>query len=60
MQYYHVSHRKLREGTILTLGVYGERIRRHDFVEEKYATYIKEELFEASLKHYMNMFKRKS
>ncbi|CAA6813249.1 MAG: Unknown protein [uncultured Aureispira sp.] len=47
MEYYHVSNRKLREGTILTLGVYGERIRRHDFVEQKYATYIKEEIFEA-------------
>lgn len=56
MKYYHVSHRKLREGTILTLGVYGERIRRHDFVEQKYPTYIKEEIFEAvRLAHYADL-----
>lgn len=56
MNYYHVSHRKLREGTILTLGVYGERIRRHDFIEEEYTTYIKEEIFEEiRLAHYKNL-----
>ncbi|BDS10312.1 DUF2441 domain-containing protein [Aureispira anguillae] len=47
MKFYHVSHRKLREGTILTIGVYGERIRRHDFVKDYYSTYIKEEIFES-------------
>ncbi|WMX12863.1 MULTISPECIES: hypothetical protein [unclassified Aureispira] len=52
MNYYHVSHRKLREGTILTLGVYGERIRRHDSIEKEYATYIKEEIFEAIRVHH--------
>lgn len=47
MKFYHVSHRDLREGTILTLGAYGERIRRHDFIKNAYSTYIKEEIFEA-------------
>ncbi len=47
MKYYHVSKRILREGTILTVGVYGERIRRHDYIENQYKTYIKEEIFES-------------
>jgi hypothetical protein len=44
--YYHVSTRELRINTILTQGIYGERIRRHDTVSENYAKYIQEELFE--------------
>ena len=47
MKYYHVSKRILREATILTVGVYGERIRRHDYIENQYKTYIKEEIFES-------------
>jgi hypothetical protein len=47
MLYYHVSRRELRLNTILTTGVYGERIRRPDFVENHYATHLKEEIFEA-------------
>lgn len=45
--FYHVSPNRLTEETILTIGIYGERIRRHNFIEENYATYIKEEIFEA-------------
>ena len=52
MKFYHVSNRELREGTILTVGVYGERIRRHDFIEEQYKTYIKEEIFETIREQY--------
>lgn len=56
MKFYHVSHRKLREGTILTIGVYGERIRRHDFIENEYPTYIKEEIVEAiRANHYAHL-----
>lgn len=33
--------------TILTKGVYGENIRRPDFVEQHYTTHLKEEIFEA-------------
>lgn len=47
MLYYHVSRRELRLDTILTKGVYGERIRRPDFVEEHYSSHLKEEIFEA-------------
>lgn len=47
MLYYHVSRRELRLDTILTTGVYGERMRRPDFVENHYAHHIKEEIFEA-------------
>lgn len=47
MLYYHVSKRELRLDTILTKGVYGEKIRRPDFVEQHYATHLKEEIFEA-------------
>lgn len=43
---YHVSRRPLREGTTLTLGAYGERIRSDDFIEENYSIHIREELFE--------------
>lgn len=44
--YYHVSQRSLKSDTSLTKGAYGERIRRADFIEANYATYIKEEIFE--------------
>ena len=47
MKYFHVSKRKLTKGTILTIGIYGERIRRHDYIENQYKNYIKEEIFEA-------------
>lgn len=47
MLHYHVSRRELRKNTILTKGVYGERIRRPDFVEEYYTKHIKEEIFES-------------
>ncbi len=43
---YHISQRVLREGTTLTIGAYGERIRRTDFIEQNYAVHIKEEVFE--------------
>lgn len=44
--YYHVSTRELRINTILTQGIYGERMRRHDTIAGNYSTYIQEELFE--------------
>lgn len=46
MTFYHVSHRALREGTLLTIGAYGERTRQASFMEKHYATYLKEEIFE--------------
>ncbi|MCP4438999.1 MAG: DUF2441 domain-containing protein [Aureispira sp.] len=46
MTFYHVSHRPLREGTLLTIGAYGERTRQANFMEKHYATYLKEEIFE--------------
>jgi hypothetical protein len=56
MKFYHVSRRKLTEGTILTVGVYGERISRHDFIENQYKTYIKEEIFESiRARHYPDL-----
>ena len=50
--FYHVSQRLLRIGTTLTIGTYGERIRRRDFVEQNYASYIKEEIFEDVRQHF--------
>jgi len=50
--FYHVSQRLLRIGTTLTVGAYGERIRRNDFVEHNYASYIKEEIFEDIRQHF--------
>ena len=56
MKFYHVSKRKLTEGTILTVGVYGERISRHNYIENEYKTYIKEEIFEAiRARHYPDL-----
>lgn len=53
---YHVSRHALREGTTLTIGAYGERIRRDDFIEANYHTHIKEEIFEQlRLQHYPKM-----
>lgn len=49
---YHLSNRIIRSGTDLTLGVYGERIRRSDFVEQHYQQHIKEEVFEQVRKAY--------
>lgn len=43
---YHISQRVLREGTTLTVGTYGERLRRTDFIEQNYEVHIKEEIFE--------------
>jgi hypothetical protein len=43
---YHISQRALREGTTLTIGTYGERLRRKDFIEQNYEVHIKEEIFE--------------
>lgn len=43
---YHISQRALREGTILTIGTYGERLRRKDFIEQNYEIHVKEEVFE--------------
>lgn len=61
MLYYHVSPRELRIETILTKGVYGERIRRPDFVEQHYASHLKEEIFEAIReKHYPHLPSRLS
>jgi hypothetical protein len=45
--FYHVSYRALTEGTFLTQGAYGERVRSNDFVQNHYAQHLKEEIFEA-------------
>jgi hypothetical protein len=56
---YHVSRHALREGTTLTIGIYGERIRRDDFIEANYHKHIKEEIFEQlRLQHYPKMTSR--
>lgn len=46
MLMYHLSKREIRAGSQLTRGVYGERIRRDDFLKAAYASYLKEEIFE--------------
>ena len=44
-RYYHTSHRALRIGNTLTVGVYGERLDS-DTEAFEYAVYIREKLFE--------------
>ncbi|EJF52080.1 hypothetical protein SapgrDRAFT_0334 [Saprospira grandis DSM 2844] len=46
MLMYHLSKREIRAGSQLTRGVYGERIRRDDFLKAAYGSYLKEEIFE--------------